>query len=192
MVGTSAMVALFHTPSEAEAAVRGLERAGFEMTNLSIVGKEHHSDDHVVGAYFTDSRMKYWGTLGAFLGDLLSSLAGAAFFWAPGIGPLVVGGPLVHGIVSVLEGATDTGCLTILGAGLYSIGIPKDSVLQYETLLEAGKFMLILHGTKVETEQAHHILEQSKAMESSLHHGISMSREPGIGCRERSTIVESH
>ncbi len=36
-------------------------------------------------------------------------------------------------IVGALEGAVVRGGLTALGAGLYSIGIPKNSVVQYET-----------------------------------------------------------
>jgi hypothetical protein len=37
--------------------------------------------------------------------------------------------------------------VSAIGAGLYSIGIPKDSVLQYEIALKADKFLLIAHGT---------------------------------------------
>lgn len=174
MRNTSAAIAIFNTHLEAEEAVRELRRADCEMKKLSIVGKDYHSEEHVVGFYNVGDRMKYWGALGAFWGALWGFLVGAAFFWVPGIGPLVVGGPLVGWIVGALEGATLTGGLTVLGAGLYSIGIPKDSILQYETLLKADKFMLILHGTIEETGRAHDILNQSKAMESSVHHGISV------------------
>jgi len=174
MSNKSAVIAMFHTHAEAEEAVRALQRAGSDMKKLSIVGKDYHSDEHVVGFYNAGDRMKYWGTLGAFWGALWGFLIGAAFFWVPGIGPLVVGGPLVSWIVGALEGATLAGGLTVLGAGLYSIGIPKDSILQYETLVKADKFMLILHGTAEETTKAHDILNQSKAMESAVHHGISV------------------
>ena len=44
-------------------------------------------------------------------------------------------GPLVAWIVGALEGAVLMGGLSALGAGLYSIGIPKDSVVKYETAL---------------------------------------------------------
>jgi len=36
------------------------------MRALSIVGKESHTDEHVVGYYNTGDRMKYWGKTGAF------------------------------------------------------------------------------------------------------------------------------
>jgi hypothetical protein len=43
-------------------------------------------------------------------------------------------------IAGALEGAVVLGGLSALGAGLCSIGIPKDSALQYEAALKADKF----------------------------------------------------
>ena len=48
--------------------------------------------------------------------------------------------------------------MSALGAGLYSIGIPKDSVLTYETQIKAGKFVVIAHGTRDEVEKSKTIL----------------------------------
>jgi hypothetical protein len=47
----------------------------------------------------------------------------------PGLGPLVVAGPIVSAIVGGLEGAAVLGGLSALTAGLIGIGIPKDSVI---------------------------------------------------------------
>jgi hypothetical protein len=135
----------------------------------SIVGKDYHTEEHVVGYYNTGDRMKYWGKLGAFWGGLWGFLVGAAFFWVPGIGPLVVGGPLVSWIVGALEGAAIVGGLSALGAGLYSIGIPRDSVLKYEHALKNDQYLLVAHGTPAEVEQATRILETTGAREIMAH-----------------------
>ena len=37
---------------------------------------------------------------------------------------------------------------------LAGIGIPKDSILNYETQLKADKFVLVCHGTAAEMEKA--------------------------------------
>ena len=74
-------------------------------------------------------------------------LFGSAFFIVPGIGPMIIAGPLVAWIIGALEGAAVFGGLSAIGAGLYSLGIPKDSILSYETALKAGKFVLIAHGS---------------------------------------------
>lgn len=120
------------------------------MKKLSVVGKDVHTDEHVVGYYNAGDRMKYWGKTGAFWGGLWGLLFGAAFFWVPGVGPLLIAGPLPAWIVGALEGAAVVGGLSAFGAGLYSIGIPKNTVLQYETAIKTDRFLLVAHGAAAE------------------------------------------
>jgi uncharacterized membrane protein len=165
----NATIAVFEDHTGAEDAVKELQKSGFDVKKLSIVGKDYHSDEHVVGYYNSGDRIKYWGKLGAFWGGLWGLLFGSAFFFIPGIGPIVVGGPLVTWIVSALEGAAVVGGVSAVGAALYSIGIPKDSILKYETSLKANKFLLIVHGTAEEVEKAGQILKSTNAAETNVH-----------------------
>ena len=165
----NSVVAIFESHNQAEDAVRELQKSGFDMKKLSIVGKDYHTDEHVVGYYNTGDRMMYWGKLGAFWGGLWGMLFGSAFFFVPGVGPLVVAGPLVTWIVGALEGAAVMGGLSALGAALVSIGIPKNSVLQYEANVKAGKFLLILHATPEEVERAKDRLDDTQAAETTIH-----------------------
>ena len=103
MSETNAAVAIYETHSQAEEAVKELQRSGVDMKKLSIVGKDYHTEEQVVGYYNTGDRMKYWGKLGAFWGGLWGMLFGAAFFAIPGIGPVLVAGPLVAWIVGALR-----------------------------------------------------------------------------------------
>jgi hypothetical protein len=162
-------VAIFNDHTGAEHAVKELRQAGFDIKKLSLVGKDYHSDEHVVGYYNTGDRMRYWGKLGAFWGGLWGLLFGSAFFLIPGIGPIVVGGPIVAWIVGALEWAAVVGGLSAVGAALYGIGIPKDSVLKYETSLKANKFLLVVHGTVEEVERASSILQGTDAIETMVH-----------------------
>src|SRR5580704_14332240 len=166
---TNSVVAVFEAHDQAENAIRELQKDGFNMKQLSIVGKDYHTEEHVVGYYSTCDRMAYWGKMGAFWGGFWGLLFGSAFFWVPGIGPLLVAGPLAMWIVGALEGAVVTGGLTALGAGLYSIGIPKHSVLQYETEVKNGKLLLVAHGTTEEVERAKDILHQTQAKATMVH-----------------------
>ena len=169
VTGHKALAGVYNTHAEAEAAVRELQKSGFDMKKLSIVGKDYHTEEHVVGYYNTGDRMKAWGKLGAFWGGLWGLLFGAAFFIVPGIGPIAVAGPMVGWIVSALEGAVVVGGLTAVGAGLFSIGIPKDSVIKYESQIKAEKFILVCHGTMEEMEKARSVLENTHAAELNLH-----------------------
>ncbi len=97
------VVAVYATHKSAEEAVEELQRAGIDMKTLSIVGKEYHTDQQVVGYYNAGDRMKRWGSIGAFWGGFWGLLFGTAFFAIPGIGPILVAGPMVAWIVGALE-----------------------------------------------------------------------------------------
>jgi hypothetical protein len=157
------VIAVYASHTEAEEAVKTLQHAGFDMKSLSIVGRDYHTEEHVVGYYNAGDRMQYWGKMGAFWGGIWGFLVGSAFFFVPGVGPILVAGPLVGWIVGALEGAVVFGGLSAIGAGLMSLGIPKDSVLQYETAMKAGKFVVIAHSTVEEAVRARNILEQTTA-----------------------------
>ena len=169
MSNQNSVVGIYKTHTEAEAAVKDLQKSGFDMKKLSVVGKDYHTEENVVGFYNAGDRMKYWGKLGAFWGGLWAILFGSAFFVIPGLGQLVVLGPLVMIIVGALEGAVVTGGLTALGAGLYSIGIPKDSILKYETALKSDKFLVIAHGSTGDVAKAKSILESTSKEDLAVH-----------------------
>jgi Heat induced stress protein YflT domain len=169
MPQVNSVVAIYETHAQAEEAVKELQRSGFDMKKMSIVGKDYHSDEHVVGYYNTGDRMKYWGKLGAFWGGIWGLFFGAAFFAIPGIGPVLVAGPLVAWIVGALEGAVVVGGLSALGAGLYSIGIPKNSVVKYELALKSDKFLVLAHGTTDEVAKAKDIMQSTRPVEVGLH-----------------------
>ncbi|HEY8094708.1 MAG TPA: general stress protein [Methylobacter sp.] len=162
-------VGLFSNHQDAESAVKELQKSGYDMKKLSVVGKDYHSEENVIGYYNTGDRMATWGKFGLFWGWIWGLLFGSAFLFIPGIGPIMVGGPLVSWIIGALETAVVTGGLTAIGGALASIGIPNDSVIKYETALKADKFILIVHGTLQEVEKAKDILMQNKAEEANVH-----------------------
>ena len=169
MTDTNAAIAVYDNHSAAEGAVKELQKAGFDMKKLSVVGKDYHTDEQVVGYYNAGDRMKYWGKRGAFWGGFWGLLFGAAFFWVPAIGPVLVGGPLVASILAGLENAVVVGGLSVIGAGLYSIGIPKDSIVTYETAIKAGQYVVVAHGTAADAAMARSILSTLKPVDLTDH-----------------------
>jgi hypothetical protein len=162
-------IGIFANHQDAENAVKELQRAGFDMKKLSIIGKDYETEEHAVGYYNTGDRMRYWGKMGAFWGAVWGWFIGAAVFLIPGIGPVLVAGPLVAILISTLEGAVVVGGVSALGAALYSLGIPKDTVLRYELALKAEKYLLVVHGTESDVENARRILHISGADDVSTH-----------------------
>jgi hypothetical protein len=182
MTKNNSVVAIYKSHVEAEAAIKELQQSGFDMKKLSIVGRDYHTDENVVGYYNTGDRMKRWGKVGAFWGGFWGLLFGAGFFWIPGLGQLLVAGPIVSWIVGALEGAVVVGGLGVVGAGLYGLGIPKDSIVKYETAIKTGKFVLIAHGSPEEAARAHEVISRTSP-ELAEHHqpGLSLPKESFAG-----------
>jgi hypothetical protein len=63
---------------------------------------------------------------------------------------------------------------------MYSIGIPKDSVLKYETSLKANKFLLVVHGTVDEVERASGILPGYGRDRDDGSHGRGAGRDNAV------------
>ena len=169
MSNMNSVVAVFGSHDQAEDAIMKLQKDGFDMKHLSIVGKDFHTEEHVVGYYNAGDRMMYWGKQGAFWGGFWGLLFGSAFFWVRGVGPLLVAGPLVGWIVGALETAVVVGGFSALGGALASIGIPENSVVQYESEVKNGKYLLVADGTFEDVERARDLLKKTKATKTTVH-----------------------
>jgi hypothetical protein len=57
MAENSAVVGIYKSHTGAEASIKELQRSGFDMKKLSIVGKDYHTEEHVIGYYNAGDRM---------------------------------------------------------------------------------------------------------------------------------------
>ena len=157
------IISTFESHEKAEDAIKQLQKSGYDMKKISLVGRDFQTEESVIGFYNMGDRAKYWGKLGAFWGGLWGLLFGSALFIVPGIGPLVIAGSFISSLVGAAEGIVVVGGLSALGAALFSIGIPKDSVVQYEAEVKAGKYIMIAHGTMDDLKSAREIVKNSGA-----------------------------
>ena len=164
-----AVVATFADHQGAETAVKRLTAAHFEMRNLSVVGKGYHTEEKVVGFYNFGDRVTFWGMRGAFWGGLWGLFTGGLILTIPVVGHVIVLGCLAAMVISTVEGAALVGGLSALGAALYSVGVPKDSVIQYEAAVKADGFLVMAHGTALEMARAKAILATSNPSRLDVH-----------------------
>jgi hypothetical protein len=157
---------VFNTHVEAEQAIQSLNRAGFDMKKLSLVGKGYHTEEHPIGFYTAGDRIKTWGGMGAFWGGIWGLLFAPAVFFLPGLGLMAMAGPIVAALVGGLEGAVVVGGISALGAALTQIGVPKDQVIKYETALKVDKYVLLVHGSAEEVAKMHTLLSNTKLLET--------------------------
>lgn len=165
----NSVVSIFPNQDQAEAAIKALKAGGISLKNLSLVGRGVHTEEHVIGYYNAGDRMLAWGGNGAFWGGIWGLLFGSAFFWVPGVGPLMLAGPIVAWILGALEGALVVGGLSALGAALFSIGIPNNSILEYEAAIKTEQFVLVVDGTHEDLIAADRILRGTSATKTTLH-----------------------
>lgn len=156
---TDHTVAVFATHDQAEAAIKSLNDSGFDMRNLSIIGQDYQMEERPVGFVNTGDRMWSWGKYGAFWGTIWGLLFGSAMMFIPGIGHVMFGG----WVVAALQGALVGGSIAALGGALASIGVPEDSVVEYETALKAGNFLVLAHGSEDEVQRGKDILANTPA-----------------------------
>src|SRR3984885_6292442 len=169
MTEANSVVAVYNSHTDAEKAVAALSAASFDIKKVSIVGKDYHTEEKVVGYYSTGDRMKSWGGLGAFWGGIWGLLFGAGFFLVPGIGPVLIAGPFLAALIGALESAVVVGGLSAVAAGLVSLGVSKEKAVKYEADVKADKFVLIVNGTIEELERARTILAGTAPISVETH-----------------------
>ena len=169
MSNIESLIAVFPDHHSAEEAVKKLSNAGFQMKDLSVVGKGYKMEEHVVGFYNAGDRVKFWGSRGAFWGGFWGLFFGGVFLALPVVGHVVVVGYLAAIVASALENAVVVGGLSAIGAALYSIGIPKDSVVQYEASIKADEFLVMARGSNAEMLRARELIATANPSRADLH-----------------------
>ncbi|MHC5610973.1 MAG: general stress protein [Nostoc sp.] len=176
MTYTHTVVANFPSHAEAERVVLELQKSGFDMQKLSIIGKDYQTTEHVRGFLTWKDTAKagaagggYWGS---FVGGLFGILAGAGVLFIPGVAPIIIAGPIAGIFAGWLEGtlvgAAGAAALGGLAGALSGLGIPKHEILKYETQIRAGKFIILVTGSNEDVSQAKQMLDR-------ISHEISMS-----------------
>jgi len=165
-------IGIFHDHAAAESAVQRLAASGIPLKNLSVVGQGYHTEDTAFGFYNIADRIRFWGTRGAFWGGLWGLLFGGVILAVPVVGHVVVLGFLATAVVSALEGAVVVGGLSAVSAALYSLGIPEDSIVTYETEIKADKFLVLAHGSPEDILRAGAILRELGAARVETYDGV--------------------
>lgn len=163
------VVAVFATHQAADAALKKLATGGFAPEQLSLIGKGYHTEETVTGFYNFADRVKFWGSRGAFWGGMWGFFVGGLFLAIPIVGHVVVLGYIAAAAISTIEGAVVFGGLGAVGGAIASIGVPEDSVLQYETAIKADEFLVMAHGSGMQTARAHDILAATHPKQLDTH-----------------------
>lgn len=147
-----ATVAVYDSHEKALSALQALQKSGFPMKEVSLVGKAEVIDDHLhVNALNTAIAAPV--AISATIGPVVGVLTGAGIFAIPGFGFLYGAGAALGALAGFdfgLIGGTIISVLTTLGL--------KKEKVKYEEHIKSGKFLVIVQGSNEEIENAEHIL----------------------------------
>ena len=162
MASNKAIVGLVATQRQAENIVRTLQLGGFSNDAISVLLPDNDAREQVQSAPVktadgTLARASAGGAIGGTLGLLL----GLGVLAVPGLGPLIVAGPIVATLTSAATGAAIGG---ITGA-LIGLGIPEHDARNYEgKIVGGGSILISVHTTDAEERaRAKYILEAGGA-----------------------------
>jgi hypothetical protein len=144
------VLGMFKNQAAAEQALRRLQAAGYDPKNISVIAHDKAIGRQVAAETGADvaGGAVQGATTGAVVGGLAGLLIGVGAITLPGVGGLLIAGPIAASLG--LTGATATtvsGALTgalaggVVGA-LVGLGVPKETAQLYETGLQEGGIIL--------------------------------------------------
>jgi hypothetical protein len=168
------VAAVYENDAKAYEVVERMIREDYAMDRISVLRRAGGEGDDMLGVSFHDSkeRIKTWGKQGLFWGGLWGLLASAAgMFVFPGVGPLLMAGPIIEMLGAALAGAAITGSamagaavISELASALHSAGVPEEHI---ETLHEAimqGRTLVLLHCHPEEQQDCEQRLQHTGAL----------------------------
>jgi hypothetical protein len=157
-------IGVFHHRHDAEAALGDLRDAGFNMNQISLVGKDAHGGTQVgsdvTDRTKTDEGAKAGAATGGALGGLGGLLVGLGALAIPGIGPVIAGGALATALATAAAGGAIGAAAGGLTGALVGLGIPDDRARFYNDRVNHGDYLVMVDGTEDEIRRADTILNR--------------------------------
>jgi hypothetical protein len=152
------LVAIYPDRESVERALRRLHDDGFDMRDVSVIGRGFKTTEMPAGVLTTGDIAAASAEVGAVAGLLCGLAIGTAFLVVPGLGPVFVAGSLTAALAGAAEGAVVGAVIGGLGGALVGWGIPAVHVQRYETHLSEGKFLLLARADPADVEYTRSVL----------------------------------
>ncbi len=178
-------VGVFPHRRDAEAAIRDLRDSGFNMSQLSLVGKDVHGDSNLAGDLTdrtkTDEGAKAGAATGGALGGLTGLLVGLGALAIPGVGPVIAGGALATALATTAAGGAIGAAAGGLTGALVGLGLPEDKARFYNDRVNRGDYLVMVDGTDDEIHTAQAILNRHGIQEWGIydHSDVASSHRHG-------------
>jgi uncharacterized membrane protein len=155
------VVAVYDSFDAARDAIREIERANFPSDQVSLVSHDVRNEvDRDEMLQFGDNTERN-AARGAGIGGLLGLLMGAPLLAIPGVGPVLLAGPLAAGMTGAIVGG-------FLGS-MSGWGVHSDHIREYEEIVDKGSVLVVVNGDPVQLAEAARILDHTNPSEVRVH-----------------------
>lgn len=164
---------LFYSRDEAEAAVRALKEAGYDMDRVSVIARDAdkldgHETTEEIGNK-ADEGAATGALTGGALGGITGLLVGLGALAIPGIGPILLAGAEATAIATTLAGAGIGAAAGGLIGALIGLGIPEEKAKIYSDRVKGGSFLVIVNGNSAEIARAETIMNNNGVEEFGIY-----------------------
>jgi uncharacterized membrane protein len=160
------VVGVFKTRADAEAAVTRLRNLGFDELSVSVAvpeaGDPEPADVATAATHLTEENAAVGAISGAAVGTIVGVLVAASTIALPGLGTLLVGGPLAAALAGAGVGAASGG---LIGA-LTGSGIPEADAKEYALQVEAGNAIVVVHSDENRAGDVRAVFDEENARRS--------------------------
>jgi uncharacterized membrane protein len=162
-MATKTLVKTFDDAGEAERAVHALHEAGFARDDLGWIARSRSTRSR--HPLETANAAMEGAAVGGALGGLAGLLIGFAALTVPGIGPIVVAGPLVSTLAGVGLGAAAGGIID----ALMHIGVSREEAQEHAARLRSGgAIVTVTVDDDDEEDRAREILHEARVQRPSI------------------------
>jgi hypothetical protein len=147
------VVGLFEGTARAEDAIKELQNAGFERDRISVIANEPSGENTLEAHHHTGTASS--AGAGAVIGGIAGLVAGLGALAIPGIGPIIVAGPLAVALGSAGVGAAAGG---MIGA-LTGMNIPESDATYYAEGIRSGRTLVAVETDDEHAERAREIMD---------------------------------
>ncbi|MDD2823403.1 MAG: DUF3341 domain-containing protein [Candidatus Daviesbacteria bacterium] len=174
---TETVIGIFKSQEHVSMIIDELKELGYDPKSMSILMKHVQEEGHEHG----DTRSSHvagstvsGATTGGLLGGLAGLLVGLGVFTIPGVGPLLVGGPIAGAL-----GITGAVATTVTGAaegivaggligGLMGLGMHEEEARKYEEEIMSGGILLAVSAPDEKAEEVQNLLTKHGATEVKM------------------------
>lgn len=151
------LVAVLADRIQAEAAYSALEKAGFPMEKVAILGKGYQSADEY-GLIDPNQEALKNTKLMAFWLVPFGFAAGYTFNYITGLDTFAWAGSVGNHLVGAVLGALSGAMGSIFAGGSVGLVFGSGDALPYRNRLNAGKYLIVVKGSETQTRKATSIL----------------------------------